>query len=377
MKRAAAILAAACSVVPSVTVAADLGFTGNLRFVTKTSLTVRLDDGRVVDCRVPKTGPLAVSAIVGQFKLADEVEITCKRIAGKLDISEDRYHLLELTQIRLLRPPRPEEVARVEASLSWQKGENLLKPPAIAAAKQETANRPEPEGFERLREVNLARVEAMPNFVADEIALRSRQAKGSAKWGRAETIESEMVFRGSSATRQHVRINGKPWNAPTSWLPGPNWGAWFGSELRPLFERECGNEFTSEGVTQVEGRALLAYSFRTPLDGCFGPGTIAYMQYADPHTGRLLVDKTEGSVVQIELRSDGGPMEPGGQTRWVLSWGDVKIGEATYLLPVAEDWTWRPGSAGDTWHVTVQYKNHRHFEAATSVQFHEEAAGPK
>ena len=96
-----------------------------------------------------------------------------------------------------------------------------------------------------------------------------------------------------------------------------------------------------------------------------------------PRTGRILVDKPDGNVVQMELQSAGGPVEPGGRTRWVLSWGDVKIGEVTYLLPVAEDGTWHNGSAGDTWHVTVKYKNHRHFEAATSVKFHEETAPSK
>jgi hypothetical protein len=54
----------------------------------------------------------------------------------------------------------------------------------------------------------------------------------------------------------------------------------------------------------------------------------------------------------------------------------VRIGEASYLLPVAEDWIWRWGATGDTWQATVQFKNHRHFEAATGVQFQEET-GPR
>lgn len=377
VRQLAAILAAASGLVPRVAVAGDLTFTGSLRFVTNTFLTVRLDDGRVIDARLPKTGPLAAPAIVGQYKLADQVRIACKRISGELDTSVDRYHLLELTQLHFLRPPTPEEVARVEASISWQNGEDLLKPSTVLPAKHDTPKRPEPDGFERVREVNLARIQTMPNFVADELALRSRQAKGSLKWGSAERIESEVVFRGTNAARQHVRINGKPWNTPSAWLPGPNWGVGFGTELGPLFERDCENQFTSEGATELQGRQLIAYGFRTPVDGCFGPSTYGFVQYADAHTGRILADKTERSVIQMEIESDGGPADPGGRNRSVLTWSEVKIGEASYLLPAAEDWTWHSGGTGDTWHVTVQYRNHRHFESATSVRFQEESGRPK
>ena len=50
------------------------------------------------------------------------------------------------------------------------------------------------------------------------------------------------------------------------------------------------------------------------------------------------------------------------------SWDYVKIGDATYLLPISAEFVARrlDGSAG---RVRVEYKNHRHFEAATSVTF--------
>ena len=52
-----------------------------------------------------------------------------------------------------------------------------------------------------------------------------------------------------------------------------------------------------------------------------------------------------------------------------ISWDYVKIGGASYLLPVALDY-FVDIVSGDTWHVSVEYKNHRHFEAATNVTFH-------
>jgi len=359
---------------PPAALGADLTFTGNLRFVTATFLTVRLADGRVIDMRLRKTGPLAAPALVAQFKLADAVQISCKKIQADLDRTVDQYHSLQLTQIRFLRAPTPEEVARVNASLSWQNGDNLLKPSAVAPPKPKPAFQA-PGGFERIRQVNLARIAQMPSFLADEAATRSRKPKGSDKWRPADTFESEMVFRGENATRQHVRINGKPWSSPSAWLPGPNWSIGFGTDLRPLFERNCDNEFTFQGHQEMQSRPVLAYVFRAPMDGCFGPGTTWYTQYAAEETGRMLVD-AEGNVIQIERHEVGVPADLGGGSSVVLTWGDVKIGDAVHLLPVAEDWVWHAPN-GDTWHVAVQYRNHRHFEAATTVHFEQDQAPTK
>jgi hypothetical protein len=53
----------------------------------------------------------------------------------------------------------------------------------------------------------------------------------------------------------------------------------------------------------------------------------------------------------------------------MTSWNDEKIGDSSYLLPVALDFF--VGFAnGDVWRVNVEYKNHRRFEADTSVTFH-------
>ncbi len=50
------------------------------------------------------------------------------------------------------------------------------------------------------------------------------------------------------------------------------------------------------------------------------------------------------------------------------SWDYVKISDATCLLPISAEFEARE-SDGAVERVLVEYKNHRHFEAATSVTF--------
>lgn len=285
---------------PGSVCAADLFFVGNLRFVTAEFLTVRLDDGIVIDAKLPKRDDLTAATITAQYRLADRVQITCKRIQAVHDTVLDRYHSLELQTLQLLRPPSPEEVTKVIASISWQGGDNLLKPSAVAPLPDLKPPDAAPGDLEHVRAVNLERADKLPSFVADETATRSRGHTGSTKWRLIDTVESEIAFQGSRAIRQHVRINGKPrgdkplrdkqGSSPSSWLPGVNWGFGFGHEIAPLLARDCANTFGFEGREELRGKQLEVYSFHSPQDGCFGEGVIAYQQYAPARTGRILVD---------------------------------------------------------------------------------------
>ena len=46
-----------------------------------------------------------------------------------------------------------------------------------------------------------------------------------------------------------------------------------------------------------------------------------------------------------------------------MSWDSVKIGDASHWLPVAADFIWHLDSS-KLYRTSVEYKNHRHFEAA-------------
>jgi hypothetical protein len=345
--------------------AADLTFTGNLRFVSAGTITVRLSNGIVIDARLPKTGELGAEKIAAQYKLADQVQIACKNISSVWDQAVRRYHSLELTRIHFVRAATAEEIDQVSASLSWKVGDNLLKPvPEVPKPPKAT----DPEGLERVREVNLARAAKMPNFIADEQASRSLRRKGEPKWKQADTVESTIAFHGDDAERQNIRISGKPFTTTSGWIPGVNWNSGFGAELKSLFDRDCANTFEFAGREELRAKQVAVYRFRSPLDGCFGAGVIGYQQYDAAQTGRILVDETDGSVLQMDRQDIGNPSGLDGGTQMIYSWDYVKIGDASHLLPVATDFVWIDPK-GDTWHVAAQYKNHRHFEASADVTF--------
>jgi hypothetical protein len=229
--------------------------------------------------------------------------------------------------------------------------------------------------LEHTRTVNLERAAKLPSFVMDEKATRYRSRHTDPpKWEVFDTIESEIVVRGEGFARENVRRNGEPWKKPN--FSDFGWGIPFGNEIKPLFDPKCSTVIEFEGREDVQGKQLLAYRFHSPPGGCFGNFLVTRgflvvfaKQYNPARTGRILVDDPGGNVTRYEEEASEFPKGFGADPwKQTTTWGYVTIGDASHLLPVAED-IYGGFTFADLWHVVVEYKNHRHFEASTSVTF--------
>ena len=121
---------------------------------------------------------------------------------------------------------------------------------------------------------------------------------------------------------------------------------------------------------QGRRRQLIEYRFRSPVDGCFPFLYFAYQRYNPARTGRVFIDDPGGNVIQADDQAGGFPadFEFAGREEHMF-WDYVKIGESSHLLPVRANFL-VVYSSGTRYRVEVVYKNHRHFEASTTVTFH-------
>jgi hypothetical protein len=218
---------------------------------------------------------------------------------------------------------------------------------------------------EHARQVNLERAANMPNCVADEVTKRYSGRVGSSKWEYEDTIEGEITARGIQITRQNWRRNGKP---RSSSAIGGMLTTGFGAALKPLFDPECPTTLELQGREEVRGKPVLAYAFRSPADGCFG-NLYGNSPYNAARTGQVLIDVLSGEVLQFEEEATGFPKGFGFvQRNQVMTWDSVRIGDAFHWLPVTADFIWHMDS-GVLGRATIEYKNHRHFEAAANITF--------
>jgi hypothetical protein len=350
---------------------AGISFTGSLERVGDQSMSVKLADRRVIDAMLPNTPALGASAIAAQYSMGDEVEIGCKPIPRVWEAATSRFQSLEVTAIRFLRRPSPEEVSNLLEARS-REGKNLLQHPRVAVSTPNRAADPDAPGsreLEHARRINLEYAANMPNFVADEIAKRYRSTAESPGWRAYDTVESEITFRGRRAERQQIRRNGKPWDQPFDALPGFKWYEGFETEISPLFDPQCPTTIEYQGRSKVSGRQLLEYRFSSPVDGCFPFLYFAYQRYNPARAGHVFVDDPGGSVIQVDDEASGFPadFEFAGREEHIF-WDYVKIGDNSHLLPVRANFL-VVYSSGTRYRVEVEYKNHRHFEASTNITF--------
>jgi hypothetical protein len=231
----------------------------------------------------------------------------------------------------------------------------------------------DPTQLEHARSVNLERAAKLPSFVMDEKAIRYKSRHTDPpKWEVFDTIESEIVVRGEGFTRENVRRNGKAWKKPN--FSDFGWGIPFANEIKPLFDPKCSTVMEFEGREDVRGKQLFAYRFHSPRDSCFGNFGVTRGFFSSKldnpaRTGRILIDDPGGNVTRYQVEaseySKGFGLDPWKQT---TMWDYVTIGDASHLLPVAED-IYGGFTFADLWHVVVEYTNHRHFEASTNITF--------
>jgi len=332
--------------------AADRVFTGSLERVTHASVTIRLADGLIVDAVLP-------AAIAVPYHLADQVQIACVPVKTVYDASADLHYHLRLKSLRLLRPASPQEQAAKIDSLSWQPGENLLQP---SRAPVPTA---EPPGLDRVRQVNLDYVSKLPDFVADETNRRNRSHDLGKPWGLEHTVQDEIAVSDLGVTRRNIHKH-------ASTLSGAMEKPLkfdFGLHLEAIFNVQCATTVGFAGREEVDGQPMLVYFFHAPPRVCLGAVVHNGNRQVVAITGRILVDAANLRVLRAEWEGAGFP-ERFAVDRYTATylWGNATVDGSSYLVPVSSEIVIRM-SDGSTERGTTEYKNHRHFEAATSITF--------
>jgi hypothetical protein len=82
----------------------------------------------------------------------------------------------------------------------------------------------------------------------------------------------------------------------------------------------------------------------------------------------VLVENPGGSLIQYEEKATYPDDFPGRLYQQKIVWDYVKIGDISHLLPVTVDFE-LVFASGDLRRVSVEYRDHRRFEAKTSITF--------
>lgn len=164
------------------------------------------------------------------------------------------------------------------------------------------------------RMVNLERAAQLVSFTADETATRYKSPHTNPpQWTPMDVIESEILVQGNGFGRQHMRLNGKPYNKQN--FPTFTWSVDFGAELTALFDPTCHTVIEFDGPETWQGKSVLRYNFHSPLNSCFGTFIIQNgifskrKTYSPVWKGRFRIDDPGGNLIWFETTADGFPKD--------------------------------------------------------------------
>ena len=363
----------------------DVQYTGSLVAVTPHSVWTRAANGVLKFARLPDTGAVSAPTLASRYKIGDQVLVRSVRIERFPDDEENEWFSLEAKAVDYLRPPSVAELAGALGSSARRRKGNMLPAPASndppASMSLKTLQLPDSPAvapakdspaaiLERSRALTQKYLAALPNFNADEISKQYRSpASNPPKWQLDETLQSEVSFQGSHAMHRNIVRNGELWNDLFEHLKPATRAGQQNGALAHIFDASCDVtlEFSRRAVEA--GTPVLLYRFTSPPDSCFG-----YTwgddddRYPSAHTGEVSIAETDNLVRRLEIVTTGMPKgyaSQSGETR--ATWDYVKIGEERHLLPI-EVQVLEVRISGA--HLSVlTYKNHRHFEAFTSISY--------
>jgi hypothetical protein len=224
--------------------------------------------------------------------------------------------------------------------------------------------------MEELHRVNLDRLAKLPSFIAHETAKRYTSRRQTPEmWRLEDTIESEITFSGGDPVRDKLMRNGKLWRSSFDALRGLKWSAWFGDELKPLFDPKCGTVIEFAGSDGTAGDQLLTYRFHSPATGCFGYFGDGVHQYNPARSGQFSVENPAANLVRFEEIANDFPVGFAIVSyQATVSWAYVRLGDALQLLPATVEFV-NHYASGDSWRVVITYSNQRHFQSSSNITF--------
>jgi len=370
----------------------SLQFSGSLEAVTHHTLSIRLSDGRIVDARIPEDGELSAQNLFSKYRLGDLVQIQGFPMEPDRDDPDGYFpprdeetgvaRNLYLEQIRFLRKPSAAELAIALGSGARSIKQNLLAKPNDEQPNisLKTLKLPDPSAgssedldpkLERTRVLVRKYLSALPNFTADK-AMTTQSSKVSAtpKWSVTETLQAEANFRGRQETLRNIVRDGVKLPDAAILPTGVRAGA-STSRLSQIFSPDCPVTIKFEKRAVEAGTPVLAYSFTSPHDSCFGPVWDGhYQRYFPGYEGEVFIGEADGLVRKIYCTTTGFPAEFNQRTmEEQVMWDQVAIGEERHLLPVSSQ-TLLVSTNNTMFLSVVKYTNHRHFESTSAITFH-------
>jgi hypothetical protein len=246
-------------------------------------------------------------------------------------------------------------------------------PPAASRAADSVPTRsltPAESLIERAREVAFQFSQKLPNFVCQEFMSRFTQ-RGREDKIPLDLVSAEIIYEDRQESYRNVKIDNRPTDKPLQEIDGSWSTGEFASILLELFHPDTHTQFRSGGASTISGFSAQVYDFQVQSENSHWMLHAGAQSLAATYEGSVWVDPDTARVLRIEMEARNIPSNfPMDTVETALDYSYVRLGEASFLLPVHAETLGCERGTSDCSHNIIDFRNYHEFKSAVKILPH-------
>ncbi|HEY1340864.1 MAG TPA: hypothetical protein VGF59_25300 [Bryobacteraceae bacterium] len=222
-------------------------------------------------------------------------------------------------------------------------------------------------------EAALEFTEGLPAYVCQEMMARFQSSSKPANWQPIDVVSANLVYENGKEDYRDIAINGKPLKKGSKMKDTE--GAWstgeFGTLLIDLFSPATAADFRPHGTSRIAGVNAKIYDFSVERERSHWSITMGAQTYEPPYRGSVWIDPQTARVLRIEMQAHGFPESfPSDHVEGAVDYEYVRLGDMKqYLLPVHSENLMCQRGSNLCSKLTIDFRNYHKYTGESSVTF--------
>lgn len=210
-------------------------------------------------------------------------------------------------------------------------------------------------------------IEKLPNFICDQVTMRSVSKTLKPDWKLQDRIQVELIYVNGKEDYRNIRINGKPLKKGSPMDSGTWSTGEFGTVLADLYATNTDAQFTFKKVSEIAGVQARMYDFRVRRENSHWDIRIG-RSVKPAYRGSVWIDPANGHTLRIEMNTRSLPQDYQVDTvETTIDYNWVLISGQRYLLPVkSENLACFRGTFNCTLNE-IDFRNYRKFSVESQI----------
>jgi hypothetical protein len=207
----------------------------------------------------------------------------------------------------------------------------------------------------------------LPNFVCQEFMSRFTQ-RGRAEKTPVDLVSAEIIYEDGHETYRNVKIDNRPTDKPLQDIDGSWSTGEFASILLELFHPATRTQFHSGGASTISGVSAQVYDFEVQSENSHWMLHAGSKSLVTGYAGSVWVDPNTARVLRIEMQARNLPPDFRMDTvETALDYANVRLGEASFLLPVHAEALGCERGTSYCSHNLIDFRNYHEFKSEIKI----------